>query len=287
MKNFIIPKIKSKEPVSAIYKMSFAGDYFYIGSSSNIKHRMWNWKYKLNSGVKKNYLVSAAFENSTTVTFEIIEFVDKSSDARIREDFYLKKFWGDKKLLNRTDSAFGNVGIKWTKEQIIKKPIVKSSSKKVAKFDKGGCLINIYDSRLDAAIDIGVDPSRIRKCLKKYGHSVNGFIYKDVDDNGGFIEAPIIPRKKGGRKVGSKLPQQTIDKMRKTQQKKVAMGDYLQPTHSKKMIKYDMSGSILAEFPSIGAAAKSMEADVKNFKKSLKKGRPGYYKGFIWKVSLE
>lgn len=287
MKTFIIPKIKSKLPVAAVYKMSFDGDYFYIGGSANIKRRMWGWKHRLEIGAKKNILVSAAFAATSKVVFEIIEYVSDPAEVRKREDFYIKSYWGDKKLLNRVGNAFDSTGLKWTKEQIIKKPIFKTSCKKVAKFNQGGELLQIFGSRIEAALEIGVDPNRIRKCLKKYGHTVNGFVYKDVAEDGSFIDAPVVVGQKKGRAKGYKHTEATKQKLSVTHQVKVANGDYIQPEHSKAMIKFDMEGNQLATFPSIGAAAKSMNADTKNFKKLLKKGRQGYYKGFIWKYASQ
>jgi hypothetical protein len=281
MKKFIMPKIVSKTPVAAVYKIRFDCGSFYIGGSTNVKQRMWNWKFKLTAGIKKNARVTAAFERTTTITFEIIEYAEDASVIKLREDFYIKQSWGSELLLNRAPGAFDSTGLKWTEDQIKRKPIYKTASKPVGKFDQGGILLKTYESRLAAAKENGVAPERIRKCLKKYGHTVNGFVYKQLNASGEYIEAPIVRRKQ--RKKGYAVSELAKANMKAAQQKRVSMGDYIQPGHSKPMIKYDIHGAELHRFPSIGAAAKSMGVDINNFKKLLKKGRPGYYKGFFWK----
>lgn len=281
MKKFIIPKIKSRKPVAAVYKMSFDCGGFYIGGSSSIKQRMWNWKNRLERGIKKNARVTAAFEKTTRVVFGILEYVDDPAAVKHREDFYIKEYWGNELLLNRAPNAFDCTGLKWTQEQIAKKPIVITSAKPVGKFDLGGNLIKTYSSRSEAAIDNSIDASRIRVCLRKYGHTVNGFVYKQMGDSKGFIDAPVVTKKP--RPKGIKYSEASKQRMKLAAQKRVAEGKHLPPEHSKPMMKYDLNGNEVDRFPSIGAAAKSMSADVKNFKKLLKKGRPGYYKGFFWK----
>jgi hypothetical protein len=283
MKKFIIPKIKSRKPVAAVYKMSFDCGGFYIGGSTNIKQRMWGWKFRLEAGIKKNERVTAAFLKTKKVVFEIIETVDDPASVKFREDVYIKQYWGRELLLNRAPNAFDGTGMRWTSEQLAKKPIFKTCIKPVGKFDKGGNLIKEYESRLAAAIDNNVDTQRIRKCLKKYGHTVNGFVYKQKDANGNYIEAPVVAKKPRPR--GIKFSEIGKKNMRAAQQKRIADGRYMQPDHSKPMLKYDLDGNKITEFPSIGAAAKSMGADPRNFKRQLKKGRPGYYKGFIWKYA--
>lgn len=283
MKQFIIPKIKSQVPVAAVYKMIFDCGGFYVGGTTNIKQRMWNWKFKLNAGVKKNILVSAAFEKTSKIVFEIVEYVEMPESVKDREDFYIKKFWECGLLLNRAPSAFNGLGMKWTQEQIENRPPSVVNGVKIGKFDKSGTLIAVYESIGHAARENETSESNITRCLKKRGRYTKGFVFKKADDKGEFIEAPIIKNKVAGKKKGTKISDQGRANIRAGLLRRVSQGDYPQPEHSKPMIKYSMEGEELQRFPSIGAAAKSMGADVKNFKKQIKKGRPGYYKGFIWK----
>lgn len=130
----------------------------------------------------------------------------------------------------------------------------------VAKFDKDGNLIEKFNDIRD--VGDRYTTQQIAAFLNGKIGNVDGFFYKRIAFTGEYVEpVQFISTKK--QYIKSETP----------------------PTPGKPMVKIDIDGNEVERFPSIGAAAKSANADVKNFKKLLKKGRPGYYKGFFWKFA--
>lgn len=89
--------------------------------------------------------------------------------------------------------------------------------------------------------------------------SVDGFHYKRIAKDGGFIEP-------------KKFISKSIIKIRQA------------VTPSKKVIQFDLSGNIVKEHPSMGIAAKAISTDKKHLKRQVR-GVTGFCKGYIWKYA--
>ena len=112
MKEFILPEMVRGDQVCAVYKMTFDCGGYYIGSALNLRQRINGWRFKLNSGVDKNYKVTEAFNKTNRIVFEILEIVDDPVLRKFREDGYIKINFGKPGCLNIAPSAFTSQGVK-------------------------------------------------------------------------------------------------------------------------------------------------------------------------------
>ncbi len=286
MQQFILPDLKfnkNNPAMAGVYKMVFDETYFYIGSSRNVVHRFWSWRCRLKTGVKKNFLVTQQFDKCKVVRFEVLEVLPKDVDTKIREDFYIKENWGNELLLNRCDNAYVN-NSKRTKEQIENNKY----RQKVAKFDRGGNLIQIYESIADAGKSVGIS-RHLNRCFLKQGLTVKGYIFKKVDKEGNIIEPPVIPRTKPfGRLLGTKVSPEGIKKIKEAWAKKKQLPDYVptQMPHAKKVNQYTMDGQLVVTHLSVREAARAIGVkDHKQVQRILTGKRGKTAKGYIFKYA--
>lgn len=153
-------------------------------------------------------------------------------------------------------TAFRYVG----EEDVFKVPLQKPPKLEmpipVAKFDTNWNMIEHDDlKKMDAKIK-----QKVSAFLNGNISSVDGFYYKRIDEKGSYVDLEVFKRK-------------------------VRQPSLIPVTPSKALLKFDLNGIEVARFDSIRDAAQSIGADRSNFKKLLKKGRKGYYKGFIWKFA--
>lgn len=281
MVKFIIPKIKSKNPIAAVYKMTFDCRSFYIGSSMNIKQRMWGWKFKLESGVRKNIMVLNAFEKTKSVMFEVLEIVPDPQMVKHREDCFIKLHWSNSLLLNRSPSAFNNKGSKHSpgrRNNTAPRP----NRKKIAKVNDGGEIIEVFES-IKEATEKNNNIS-VSRCLKKYGIKANGWSFREFDKNGNIIEPPIIPRNK--RKKGYRFSEIAKNRMRDAKKERIKNGTEFIPEWQAAVSQYDKNGNHVATYNSIGETCRAIGcADRRRLRKLLKGKRGKTIYGFTFKYA--
>lgn len=284
MKQFIYPELKRGEIVCAVYKMSFDDGSYYIGSSAHLKQRMWGWKFKLESGVDKNYKVTAAFKETTKIVFEILEIVDDPALRKFREDGYIKINFGKPLCLNSASNAYTNHGVKMNPN----KKRNTSGFKPIARVSESGEILEKFDCISDA--ERKYETGAIHDCLRNSRRKSKGMIFRELDIDGNIIPAPtpqFKERKKPQRKKGYHISEEAKIRLEINRTKQKEEGTFKYPAHSKQVIKIS-NGQEVNRFPSIIEAAKDAGCkDRKNFSKvvSGKRSVTGYYKGYIWKYA--
>ena len=102
-------------PTAGTYRLS-CGEFFYIGSSSNLVHRKRDHQWRLRAGIHKTKCLQDAFNVFGCGTFTPLQFfkiqkneADQDFRNRLRnaEQELLDQFKTDPFLLNKSSSAFG------------------------------------------------------------------------------------------------------------------------------------------------------------------------------------
>lgn len=257
---FMVPTFERKTRPSGVYRINFRDNYFYIGSSFDLRKRFISWKTNLKRGVNKNKKMRAIAAQSGVISFEVIEFIDKHDDVRVRESFHINQHWDNPFLLNYCPTGDSNKGIRWSDEDLKSRVRVKFFAKPIAVF-KDGNLVKKFDFIVDAASFLEVSSNDIRDFLKGCRSIIKGHTFKLIDKTGNYIEPIPFVSKKKPKKIKIKKP----------------------VTPSKKVAKFDLSGHELEVYDSIFSAAKSVGWDRHNFKKRIKKSQRGYCAGFLWR----
>lgn len=132
-------------------------------------------------------------------------------------------------------------------------------------FDLNWGLVKTFSYKKDAANFVGeFDCHRINDFLRGKVSFVKGYKFKEIDDEGNFIE-----------------PIQFISKKPPLKPKRIK-----QPvTPSKELIKYNLDGEEVDRFKSIGEAARSMGVEKRNFRRKINESPRNYYKGYIFKYA--
>lgn len=99
------------DPYKCVYKILFPDDYFYVGSTSNLKKRIGGYRsaYKNSIGNVNKLLASKMIEHGCCY-FEVLEMIPEWFDPYEVEDRWLKKFFSSPLILNRSSSAYNNTG---------------------------------------------------------------------------------------------------------------------------------------------------------------------------------
>lgn len=196
-KKYIRPNILAKHKVSGVYKITFDGTSYYIGSSVNVAARFIQWKTRCENGIFKNCNVRRVFPDAKEIKFEIINRLPPDQ-IKAEEDRLIKQCWGDPQLLNRSSSAFGSENIIRTEEQqAFLDGVIEKFGKKVAQFDCNGALLRIFKSKSEAARELKVHHSEIRRAVKHIEMRVRGYLFKLVNADGSYVENPVPQAKKG------------------------------------------------------------------------------------------
>lgn len=221
----IVHPLKQREDYCCVYKFTLDNGEFYIGGAKSFRRRI--------SQHRKNFLSSncntrfiPGIGQSKQIVFEVIEIVKDISSRREREDFYIKLFWGNEKLINRAYNSIGGfkrtdeerekhrqaaLKVKWTPErriahkalmkEVMSRPgyvchlsLIPRNKKKVAVFDLHNNYIKTYDSYRDASKELGIGLKQIQGVLSGLQRQSKGYILRDVDENGGIIEPPEIKK---------------------------------------------------------------------------------------------
>jgi group I intron endonuclease len=107
-------QMKDLPTASCVYRIIFKNGCFYIGSTKNLRNRVAVFIHSLRTQKRNcNKNIVDRCLNVKISNIEIMEMVSDTSDLKTREDFYIKKFFNNDKILNRSMSAFSNKGVKW------------------------------------------------------------------------------------------------------------------------------------------------------------------------------
>jgi len=147
---FITVHFEKKEEYAGVYIIRFDNDYFYIGSSCEVKKRMRRWVFSLtNTSYLKNKDIALVIKTVSVVKFDILHKVDSKETAMKIETDILSEHWGNPFLLNRCPTAYSPKGIR---PYIGYKKVVKKKSdyvqycKRIAEFSTNGIFIKIHKS---------------------------------------------------------------------------------------------------------------------------------------------
>lgn len=290
-----------------VYKISFDNNYFYIGSSSLLRHRLSQWKMRIRKNTVKNKNIKSILSISEYVSFEIIEEIGNKNKLKEREDFYIKKYWGQPLFLNRCPSAFNNAGLKLTKGEKadllknhlkakhhiytesdriknIERSIKNGVCKQVAKFDLDGNLICTHYSINDAAKSIGVRAKVITLLFKGEQITTKGHIFKRIDSNGNIIENINLNRKRGREKGSKYTDNQRLSAIKRFKLLTENGFRLVGPIKAKKIIVLDINSNIINKFDSITKAAKDLGIESGNIC-SVLKGNRKTCNGYIFKYA--
>lgn len=278
---FSVPYLTASPVRAGVYKLTFDGQAFYIGGTNSLRARFAKWRRDMFTGVFKNFQVKEAYEKCREVKMEIIEEIFDLTTLDARETFYINKFWGNPLFLNRSPSAKTNKGMKLTDWQIqeIKDRSI-GTGQRVAKFDKENNIVCTYISIAEAIEKNSMCRSDIMRVFKYRGRTYKGFTYRRVGEDGIPIDPlpfPTKPRAKRGP-----MPEETKRKIAEGNRRRSASGLNELPPHTKAMVKKDNDGNIVEQFASFSQLAAKIGTDPGNLRKMLRKGRPGYYKGYFY-----
>ncbi len=280
MKQFIVPQTPRGEVICAVYKMIFDDGSYYIGSTINLTQRINGWRFKLNSGIDKNYRVTAAFKASDTVTFEILEIIDDPVFRKFREDGYIKINFGKPLCLNIASNSINNLGIK----QNPNKKVSTYWYKAVAKIDDLGRIIETYSSVREA--NEKNNTQSVSECFKNSLRKVHGMMFRELDKDGNVVPAPFVPlRERKPRRIGYKISESAKHKIRERNKIKRLSPDYTPPLSAKVLHQYTLSGNFVQSYPSIMHAARAMGSNIDTFRKAIKKSPNNFTKGYVWKYA--
>lgn len=218
MKNNIIVPDSLVLDIMCVYRFTLDSGHFYIGSSQNLKKRI--------AGHKKNFCSSKInsketnlISSSKNIVFEIIEIVNDFSLLRIREDVYLKKYWGCPLLLNRAEDAVVG-GYRKTEEekesirkaatgrkfpQYVKDKMSESMKKKykdnpdlllnnkkkamekavkVIAYKADGTVVKKFDSIQDTSRGLNIPARTVQNILRGVQVTVKGYYFRKLSANG-------------------------------------------------------------------------------------------------------
>lgn len=171
---FISPKFNLRNHPAGVYKMTFNGTWFYIGSSMNLRVRISNWKIYLRTKKQLHDNILAIYDKINNVLFEVIEFGNEKTEVRLLEQRHINAFKGDKFLLNCNPTVI----------------------KRIAKFSLDNNLIEIFNTKIEACESLKCRDTHINEHLIGLRSRVSGFILKEVDENGNIIESIKYKSKK-------------------------------------------------------------------------------------------
>jgi hypothetical protein len=278
---FTMPAIPPREVVAGIYKLTFDGKWFYFGSAINIRSRFYHWKHALSNGEYKNFRMAEACLVCSEIRMEIVEVVTDTNRLLERESYYLREHWGNPCLLNRAPVAGSNQGLKMEPWQMEKaKGLYMKLGQPLGKYQKDGTFVKRYESMADAIRADKLNRKQLSLVLRYSGYTAKGHVYRKLDAAGNPIVPPAppnrLPKKRGPVSADTKR------RMSDTQRKLRASDGYA-PAHPKPMVRCDAAGNILERYRSFQYLAKQLGVNDRSLNTTLKKGRPGYYKGFFYR----
>lgn len=254
------PHVGRKQKPAGVYKMTFDGVRFYIGSSSNLRVRFSTWMTALRRGVNKNKKIRELMKTCYLVEFEIIEIVADGSYKQ-REGEYIKKYWDDPLLLNYCPNPENCYGIRFSEQDLAarRKPPQVENKKPIAVFNMNWEFIVRFDFVSEAASYLGVKRESIFSFLQGKCGSIANHKVKLVNTTGEYIEPrKFVPKEKVARKKGYKFSELAKQRMREAKQKRIINGTEFMPDWNKPIAQYDKDGNCIAVHPSIAATLRAI-----------------------------
>lgn len=235
---------------SGIYKIKCkSNNSFYIGRASSIKNRKSRHFSQLRKNKHFNKRLQRTFNKYgiESFVFEVLEYCEQSQ-LKNREQFYLNKYFSNKKCLNLKNES--DVPTTSGKNKV-----------KVNQFDLDGNFIKSWESCTEAGLSLGKDPSKIISCKNKNRKSAYGFLWS---------------AKNSVKKYEISKPKFSED-----------MKNQCRINGLKRAIKinqFDLNNNFVDSWDSINKAEKSL--GISNIKKCLN-GEYKQVGGFIWKRNKE
>lgn len=262
---FILPEFEYGKNKIGIYQIWFNEQWFYIGSSKNLRARFRCWKSKIKTGsLNKHLNIKQILPFIHSIRFDILKEYKHPSYLRRMETMYIKTNWDNPYFLNRCPDGDTTKGMRPYNGYI--KPIPKLKGipeymkpKKVAVFSNDGDLIEITKSKSELERKYKIKHNHVNHIINgERGQPIN-FKIKMVDDFGNYIE-PIkfIKKQKAARK--SKF--------------------------NKPVIQKTLSGEIVSVYNDFRIAAKSIGVSSTYIHHLLKRcGKEWTAKGYIFKYA--
>lgn len=183
-----------------VYKIVVNERWFYIGSSVDLKRRLSTWKHYFNNPqvYSKNRSICLIMKIAEEIRFEIVEAVTDGSNPKIREDQYIKAYFDDENCLNLVPDAVNGrgrklpIGVLRRDKKLRGEP---TKSKRVAQFDLNGNLVMRHQSIGAAARYLKCKADPIRWILQGEQGAYKGYVFKQILEDGSFIEPPKFIRK--------------------------------------------------------------------------------------------
>lgn len=256
------PFFARKENPAGVYKIHFGPQWYYIGSSKNIRIRIMNWITRLRSRTNKNKKIKQLYQEVPYVKFEIVEITEKGKQKE-REDFHIKNKWDDPFLLNYSPNAESNFGVKHDRHGKFESIRPRQKGKKIALFTKDNIFVGHFDRICDALDVVGCGNSTFYRFWKGNHSQVKGHKFKLIDESGQYIEpTPFVSKKKPPKPTKPK----GIN------------------SPAKLVIKYTKSGIEVERYKSMGEASQKNGIDRSNMRKLIKGIKKKSYHGFVYKL---
>lgn len=214
----LLPKL------SGVYKLIFPKGEFYYGSTMDLRNKFSDYESAIRNGAKLTAGMWKAIRANDSMKIEIVAICYNKQEALAIEDKYIKLFFGNPLLINRSPSAYSSKGLKRTQEEnqrqkemitdetraklrerMIGNNLSAYLRKKVAQFDKSGNMIEVHPSITAAAKNTGVNENNMRRYLNGEGITYKGFIFNLIDNQGNIIERQVKPWKKRKGQIKSGL----------------------------------------------------------------------------------
>lgn len=165
--------------IQCVYKISF-DDYFYIGSTLNLKDRIFKHIKKLKDGKSANAVLSA-YNNCSCIKVDIIELVTQSANLRNAERLHIISSISDEKILNKRINTHHVEGLKRV-------------SKLIIRYNNDGTT-TIFNSITEAAKTVGYERNNFIRNIRHAYKIRGGCVFKEIDERGNIIVVTPIKRK--------------------------------------------------------------------------------------------
>lgn len=218
-----------------IYKLTLSNGSYYYGATTNLGERIHTYlKRYRDKGLPEK--LSKAFNESSSIKFQIVRFVNDRDKLGEIENQFLKRHVGLPDCLNTV----------CTNTNSYKRG---KALMRIAKVDiKDGKILKEYDTPTMAAIDLGLTVNLVcARLLAKYPRQE--YALRSIDKNGALV-----------------LP---------------AVSAVDNRARMKPVIQYDLNMNKIAEFESMGEAARQSHTDRKGIY-SVLNGKQKASKGFIY-----
>lgn len=216
---FIVPEFNRKENPIGIYRIWFDEKWFYIGSSVRLRSRFVAWKCRL-LNPEKHYLksinIKKVLPETSVIRFEIIKTYKSASWLRMNETKEINKHWDTPLFLNRCPDANSPKGMKPYFGYIKPVKVLKGTPEymkpvKIAVFNNNWELIKICNSKSEVEREFKFNMSDIKRVLSGERGQPRNIKFKQVSDNGSFIEpVKYVNNKKRPAPKGRPVIQMTI-----------------------------------------------------------------------------